>query len=106
MTTGCSDARLIPLALSREQRWIVHAVLLEHVELARSVGTAPGELSCELGVLEALEAGDSAFTVDELDRVRHELASYVRAADTPDRDRPVARDMVDRLDGVLAARVA
>lgn len=106
MSAECSDARLVPLPLDREERWIVHTVLLDYVELAAAAGAEATELACELGVLQALEDGDSAFTVHELDRVRHEVAAYSRALDTPDRDRETARALVDRLDGLLAKRAA
>lgn len=106
MPAECSDGRLVPFPLNRHERWVVHAVLLDHVELAVSAGVGPDELACELGVLEALEAGDSAFTVPELDRVRHEVAAYARALDTPDRDRETAAALVERLDGRLAKQPA
>lgn len=106
MAAECSDARLVPLPMTIEQRWVVHAVLLDYVELAADAGAAPEELTCELDVLEALEAGDSAFTVHELDRVRHEVAAYARASDTPERDRDTAGELVDRLDHLLATQPA
>lgn len=106
MAAECSDARLVPFPLSRQQRWVVHAVLLNHVELASSAGTEPAELACELGILEALEAGDSAFTVSELDRIRHEVAAHARALDTPERDHDVAESLVTRIDGLLAQQPA
>lgn len=106
MAAECSDSWLVPVSLSREQQWVVHAVLPDHVELAASAGTEPDELGCELGVLEALENGDSAFTLDELNRIRHELAAYARALDTPTRDRAVAEDLVEHLDGELTEQPA
>lgn len=106
MSAECSDSRLVPVPLSREERWVVHTVLLDYVELASGAGAEPTELACELGVLEALEDGDSAFTVHELDRIRHEVAAYARALDTPERDRTAAGPLVDRLDGLLAQRAA
>lgn len=106
MSADCADGRLVPLPLDREERWVLHSVLLDYVETAAATGMDADALCCELSVLEALENDDSAFTVEELDRVRHEVAAYGRALDTPERDREVARSIVDRLDDRLAVRSA
>lgn len=98
MPSECTGGRLVPFPLDRAERWIVHAVLLDYVELAAARGAGPDDLGCELDVLEALEAGDSAFTAPELDRIRFRLAAYARAVDRPDRDRAMARDVVERLE--------
>lgn len=97
MPSECTGGRLVPLPLDREERWIVHSVLLDYVELASSRGAAPEDLRGELDVLEALERGDSAFTEAELDRIRIRLAATTRAFDSPDRDRAGARAILDRL---------
>lgn len=106
MSAECADGRLVPLPLDREERWVVHAVLLDYVETATMTGTDASALGCELSALWALENGDSAFTVDELDRIRHEVAAHGRAHDTPDRDRGIAQALVDRLDDRLATQPA
>lgn len=97
INSECTGGRLVPLPLDREERWVMHSVLLDHVELASANGAAPADVRCELDVLEALENGDSAFTTTELDRIRLRIAAYARAFDSPDRDRAVARAIVDRL---------
>ncbi|MDZ7701999.1 MAG: hypothetical protein U5J98_07970 [Halobacteriales archaeon] len=106
MSVECESGRLVPLPLDREERWIVHSVLLDFVELASAAGTDAPDLSCELAVLEALEDGDSAFTVGELERVRYELAACARALDSPERDRSTAEALVERLDDRLARQPA
>lgn len=97
MSGDCAPGRLVPLPLDREERWIVHSVLLDYVELAGAAGAEAPDLACELAVLEAIEDGDSAFTAGELDRVRSELAAYARALDSPERDRATAEALVERL---------
>ena len=106
MSAECADSNLVPLPLTREEQWIVHAVLLDYVELAATAGADAADLSCELGVLAAIEEGELAFCPDELDRIRHEIAAASRALDTPERDREVAEDLVRRLDGVVNQRAA
>ncbi len=106
MSADCATGRLVPLPLDREERWVVHHVLLNYVELASAAGTEQRRLSCELGMLEALEEGDSAFTATELERLRHELAAYSRALDSPERDRTVAKAIIERLDEGTARQPA
>lgn len=106
MSAECADGRLVPLPIDREERWVIHAVLLNYVELASSAGLEADELTCELGVLEVLENGDSAFTVHELDRIRHEVAAHARALDSAERDRAVADGIVDSIDDKIARQPA
>lgn len=106
MSAECVDGHLVPLPLDREARWVVHKVFLDHVELASAAGVDSDELRCELGILEALEHGDSAFTVHELDRIRHEVAAYGRAFDSPKRDREVADGIVDLIETRIARQPA
>jgi len=69
--------------LSREEAWVLHAVVLDHVERLVTVDRSP---ECGLTILDRIEACESLDRA-ERDFVREALSAY----DAPDRDRePVA----------------
>ncbi len=69
------------LDLTREQAWVAHAAVLDHLE--RAVG-ADDDPECHLAVLEALEAGDAEFERAELQVLADALRTHLK--DPPARD--------------------
>jgi hypothetical protein len=86
------------LALSREQRWVVHAAVLDAVE--RAVGAADDpDVDSEMALLRAVEDGPLALTAEELAVLRAALTEYLD--DPPPRDREAARRTLEAVEGLL-----
>ncbi|MFC4988923.1 hypothetical protein [Saliphagus infecundisoli] len=97
--TASTERRGVTLSLSHEEQWLLHHLMLDRMELeARSPETDPPSMDV-YRIFDKLEAGTHWFTRQECRRLRDELDRYVDARDTPDRDRPTARRLLDRLDG-------
>ncbi|WP_251342199.1 hypothetical protein [Haloplanus halophilus] len=79
--------------LSREEAWVLHAAVLDHVERTVEAGRSPDRGVAILKRIEACEPLDPA------DRaiVRDALATYL--PDAPERDRASARAILAALDG-------
>lgn len=77
--------------LSREEAWVVHAVLLAAIEAAEEDGE---DASREIAILHAVEDGRD-LDDDARERVRQVVLEYL--ADAPLRDRSVARNLVVEL---------
>jgi hypothetical protein len=67
------------IGLSREEAWVLHAVVLDHVERVVAAGGSPDR---SLTILDRIESRDPLDTAD-YDIVCEALSSY----DAPDRDR-------------------
>jgi len=65
--------------LSREEAWVLHAAVLDHVERVVAAGQSPDRA---LTVLDRIESCESLDATDR-DLVREVLSTY----DAPDRDR-------------------
>ncbi len=85
------------LALSREEQWVLHHVMLDRMELEARSPEADAPSIEIYRVFKKLEAGTHRFTRRERRLLREELERYVEARDTPERDRPTARKLLDRL---------
>lgn len=95
--TASTERRGLTLALSREEQWLLHHVMVDRMELdARSSGTDTPSVDV-YRVFDKLEAGTHRFTRRECRCLRDELEQYVEARDTPERDRPTAKRILDRL---------
>lgn len=82
--------------LSHEERWLLHHLLVDRLELAARSPDADRPPADVYRLFEKLEAGSHRFTPAERRRLRTELARYAEARDTPERDRPVARRLEAR----------
>lgn len=95
--TASTERQGLALALSREEQWLLHHVMVDRMELeARSPEADPPSVDV-YRIFDKLEAGTHWFTRRECRRLRDELEGYVGARDTPERDRPTARAILDRL---------
>jgi hypothetical protein len=82
------------VALSREEAWVLHAAVLDHVERTVAAGRSPDRA---MDALDRIEACDPLDATDR-DLVRDALEAY----DAPTRDRP----SVEAIRVVLAPRQA
>ena len=78
--------------LSREEAWVLHAAVLDHVERVVATGQTP---DCALTVLDRIESCTPLETTDR-DLVREALSTY----DAPERD----RTSVEAIRAALSAR--
>ncbi len=86
------------LDLSREEQWVLHHVILDRMELeARAPADTNPPPVAVYRVFEKLEAGTHRFSRCERQCLRDELDRYAEAADTPERDRPIAERLLDKL---------
>ena len=87
------------VTLTREQRWVAHHVMLDRIELeAKAPGdTEPPPMEV-FEVFEKLEAGEPQFTSSERQYLCRELRRYADAVNTPERDEPVARSLLETLE--------
>ncbi|WP_290812255.1 hypothetical protein [Halovivax sp.] len=102
-----SDQQDFSVDLSREEQWLLHHVLLDRVESALQ---APAETDpppvVVYRVFDELETGRHRFTESELAYLRTASGRYVEATGTPDRDRSVAFDLLERVHRTAAAVAA
>jgi len=87
------------LGLSREEQWVLHHVMLDSIEMESRApeSTDPPSLAV-YQVFEKLDTGTRRFTEHEHRCIRDELRRYADAEDTPDRDKPVAENILDQLE--------
>ncbi|TYL37913.1 hypothetical protein CV102_14395 [Natronococcus pandeyae] len=85
--------------LSREEQWVLHHTLLDRMEseVRSPADTDPPPLAV-YRVFEKLEAGTHRFSQRERRCLRDELRQCVAAAETPDRDRPIAERLLVELE--------
>ena len=88
-----TDTGAEALELTRSEQWVLHDVMLRELEAAEESDRSPPWWA--LAVLEQVEGGALTLTCFEAWRVRHAVQSYVDEA--PDRDRSVARSILDRI---------
>ncbi|WP_251328716.1 hypothetical protein [Haloplanus pelagicus] len=83
--------------LSREQAWVLHAALLDHVERTVDAGRSPDR------AVAILERTETCEPLDPADRalVRDALTTYL--TDAPARDRKPARAILTALDGQVSS---
>lgn len=85
--------------LSREEQWVVHHVLLDRIEMELHAPESTDPPSPTVyRAFEKLEGDAARLSQSERECVRDELRRYVDADDTPERDRPVAKRVLWRLD--------
>ena len=94
--TETAHGNPVPLDLSPEEAWVVHAAVLAALERAAEDGE---DARCTVGLLETVE-GDRAFTPDELRSLRKVLRTYF--TDAPDRDRETTVSVLETVDAALA----
>ena len=95
--TASTERQGLSLTLTREEEWVLHHLMLDRMELeARS--TEPDPPSVDIyRIFDKLEGDTHWFTSRECRLLREKLGRYAEARDTPDRDRPTARRLLERL---------
>lgn len=97
MTTSSGHTEAV-LELSREEQWMLHHVMLDRMELeARSPAETDPPPVAVYRVFEKLETGTHRFSRCERRCLRAELCQHAEAMDTPERDRPLATQILDKL---------
>lgn len=77
--------------LSREEAWVLHAAVLDHVERLVAADRSPDRAVAVLTRIESCEPLDT----DDRNLVRDALSTYL--TDAPDRDRSPAREVLAAL---------
>ncbi len=95
MSSPPQETETHDVELSREERWVVHDVLVTRADETLEDRDAPPAWLLES--LERIEAGDETFTAYQTSKLHDVLVAYTNAAETPQRDVPVAHAVVDRL---------
>lgn len=109
MSTSASASTTDALNLERAEQWVLHHVMVEHVDQAYDESTSPPWWA--VSVVGKLETGgaagptpgtgvtlDDRLTTFEAWRIRHALEEYVDDADVPEADADLARGIVEALD--------
>jgi len=79
------------LDCSREEAWVLHAAVLDHVERLVAADRSPDRA---MAILDRVEAGGSLDATDR-ELVRDALATYLD--DAPERDRDAVREILAAL---------
>ncbi|WP_458189900.1 DUF7853 family protein [Haladaptatus sp. NG-WS-4] len=98
------DTPIVELHLTREEQWVVHVALLQYIEAGVLPETKLPAPDVELVLLDTMEGDEFVFTEFELNRLRYELECHARDDRTPDRDRPLARRVVEKIDRIHPTR--
>lgn len=93
--TASTERKGLSLTLTREEQWVLHHLMLDRMELEIPSTEADPPSVDIYRVFDKLEAGTHWFTSRECRLLREELGRYAEARDTPDRDRPTARRLLD-----------
>lgn len=102
--TAATEREEATLELSRAQRWVLHHVLLDRIELEAAAPAATEPLSpATRRAFKKLDDGCTRFTRRERRRLRDEVCRYAAATATPERDRPVAERVGEKLRRSLPA---
>lgn len=89
------------VTLSRDEQWVVHAVLAGYIDDAIDSDETPPAWAVEL--LDAVESADETevLTGVQTRRLAEAMGDYLEREEIPDRDRVHGSDVADRLEGHL-----
>ncbi|WP_339104663.1 hypothetical protein [Haloterrigena salinisoli] len=89
------------VTLSRDEQWVVHAVLVGYIDDSLDEDETPPAWALEL--LEAIEASDGTevFTGLQTRRLADVMDDYLGREEIPDQDYVHGSDVADRLEGHL-----
>lgn len=94
------------LTLSADERWTLHHVLLDRIHAGATVIDAdhddPPPVAV-VGAFETLDAGETTFTVAQLEAVREVLATYHHSATWWEVERPRIERLLHRVSAALEA---
>jgi len=100
MSSSPPETETYEVTLSRDEQWVAHHALSNHLDAALDADEKPPEWTLE--VLETIEAdGDTErLTGSQADRLYDTLATYVNCEETPARDVSDATTVLARLEDV------
>ena len=89
------------VTLSRDEQWVVHAVLADCIDDAIDSDETPPAWTLEL--LETVESGDDTEVLTGLQtrRLADVMGDYLEREEIPDQDRVHGSDVADRLEDHL-----
>ena len=90
------------LELSRQERWIVHHLMLDRLGFGPEEDDPPEAFVCTLAVVEKIERDRSDFSLLELDQIRLACDHYSGHPSIPDDERARAKQIIDRIEGITA----
>lgn len=101
MSSRQSETETFELALSREERWVVHHVLAMQLDAAVDDNETPPSWALE--AFETIESANepAGFTAAETRCLRETLTEYLEESETPQRDVEHGSAVVDRLEDRL-----
>ena len=102
MNNRQTEQRQRTFALSRDEAWTVHHVVLDRIEAEATMADREPPSIDVFRVFEKLESGTEQFTCTELRAMRSELDSYRSSERPSDRDDDHLVAIVERLDQQLA----
>ncbi|ADB59664.1 hypothetical protein Htur_0768 [Haloterrigena turkmenica DSM 5511] len=101
MSSQPPEAETHEVTLSRDEQWVVHAILAGYIDDAIDADETPPAWAIEL--LEAVESGDNTEVLTGLQtrRLADVMGDYLEREDIPDQDRVHGSDVADRLEAHL-----
>lgn len=87
------------LELTRQERWIVHTLMLDRLGFGPGDDDPPNAFVCTLAVVEKIERDRSDFSRLELDQIRLACERYTELAATPDEERARTERIIERIEG-------
>jgi hypothetical protein len=104
MSTHSRSGRPTTLSLPPEELWTLHHVLLHRIEQEQTANDASGIEPPPIEVFQAFDAldgGESRFTVAQLEATRDVLASHHPSSDCWEVERPRVERLLRRVSTVL-----
>lgn len=104
MSSPSSETETYEITLSRDEQWVVHAVLADGIDDAIGDDESPPAWIVDL--LEAIETGDGTevLTGSQARRLSEAMTAYLDREDTPDQDYVHGSNVLDRLAERLETR--
>lgn len=88
------------LDLSRDEQWLVHHIMLDHLGFGPSDDDGSDPFVCTLAIVEKIERDRMNFTRIELDQIRSGCRAYAESDLTPAQDVETALGLAKRIDGM------
>ena len=99
MSTPPQETETRTVDLSREERWVVHHVLVGIADEAVETGSAPPAWVADL--VETIESNAKTITRRQATNLHDELTTYATDGETPDRDVEPALAVRDTLENAF-----
>lgn len=94
------ETKTYDLDLSREERWVVHSLLVDRADNLLDDREQPPDWLVDL--FERIEAGTDSASRKQVQELRADLIAYIEAEDTPSAEVAISRDVLSRIEARLA----